>query len=196
MQSQNPERKLSAQGLATWRKVEIIVGVIRAKVRRVGTIKSHPILHPRVKIRNTNGKLTLGSLTEVHENVVISMAGTSENKAQITVGKRTSIWYGTVISAKQSVTIGDNCAISWNCTIIDNDMHEIVELTGEARSGTKGVSIGNNVWIGANSMILKGVTIGDGAVVGAGSIVTKDVPPRTLVLGIPAKPVREIQGWQ
>ncbi|HLO99770.1 MAG TPA: acyltransferase [Fimbriimonas sp.] len=149
-----------------------------------------------MKIRNTHGKLSLGSLTEVHENVVISMAGSPNEKARITVGNRTSIWYGTVISAKQSVTIGDNCAISWNCTIIDNDMHEIVELSGEAKPGAKGVTIGNNVWIGANSMILKGVTIGEGAVVGAGSVVTKDVPARTIVLGIPAKPVREIQGWR
>ncbi|QWV95710.1 CatB-related O-acetyltransferase [Geomonas oryzisoli] len=50
--------------------------------------------------------------------------------------------------------------------------------------------IGNDVWIGANVIVLRGVTIGDGAVIGAGSIVTRDVAPYTICTGIPAKPVR------
>lgn len=191
-----PERQLSASGLATWRKLEIVCGILRGKLRGVGSLSVHPIVHSRVKIRNTNGQLSVGSLSELHENVVLSMAGASDNKARIQIGNRCSIWYGTVISAKQSVVIGDNCAISWNCTIIDNDMHEIVELEPVDKPSVAGVTIGSNVWIGANSMILKGVNIGDGAVVAAGSIVTKDVPARTLVKGVPAKPVREIQGWQ
>lgn len=52
------------------------------------------------------------------------------------------------------------------------------------------VNIGNDVWIGANAMIMRGVTIGDGAVVGAGSIVTKDVPPYAIVVGVPARVIR------
>jgi acetyltransferase-like isoleucine patch superfamily enzyme len=52
------------------------------------------------------------------------------------------------------------------------------------------VNIGNDVWIGANSMIMRGVTIGDGAVIGGGSIVTKDVPPYAIVVGVPAKIIR------
>jgi acetyltransferase-like isoleucine patch superfamily enzyme len=54
------------------------------------------------------------------------------------------------------------------------------------------VIIGNSVWIGVNSTILKGVTIGEGSVVGAGSVVTKDVPPWTIVAGNPARVIREI----
>ena len=51
----------------------------------------------------------------------------------------------------------------------------------------KAISIGNDVWIGARSIVLTGVTIGDGVVVGAGSIVTKSVPSNTIVAGNPAK---------
>lgn len=55
---------------------------------------------------------------------------------------------------------------------------------------TLGITIGDDVWIGANSVVLDGVTIGRGAVVAAGSVVTRDVPEMTIVAGVPAKPVR------
>ena len=53
------------------------------------------------------------------------------------------------------------------------------------------VYIGNDVWIGYDSIILSGVTIGDGAIIGARAVVTKDVPPYTIVGGIPAKAIRK-----
>lgn len=52
------------------------------------------------------------------------------------------------------------------------------------------VAIGSDVWIGQNALLLNGVTVGDGAVIAAGAVVTKDVPPYTIVGGIPAKPIR------
>jgi maltose O-acetyltransferase len=54
------------------------------------------------------------------------------------------------------------------------------------------ITIGNDVWIGGHSTILPGVTIGDGAVIAAGSVVTKDVSPRSLVAGNPAKVMKHI----
>ncbi len=60
---------------------------------------------------------------------------------------------------------------------------------------TAPVSIGNDVWIGCRSIVLKGVSIGDGAIVAAGSVVTKDVPAYTLVAGNPAQIKKKVAGW-
>lgn len=53
------------------------------------------------------------------------------------------------------------------------------------------IIIGNDVWIGFEAVILSGVTIGDGAIIGARALVTKDIPPYTIVGGVPAKPIRK-----
>lgn len=80
----------------------------------------------------------------------------------------------------QLITIGENCVIGYNSTIL---CHEF--LIHEYRTGE--VIIGRDVMIGANSTILPGVIIGDGAVVGAGALVNQDVPPGATVAGVPAR---------
>ena len=61
----------------------------------------------------------------------------------------------------------------------------------EAWDNKGDIIIGNDVWIGYEAVILAGVTIGDGAIIGTGAVVTKDVPPYTIVGGVPAKPIRK-----
>ena len=55
------------------------------------------------------------------------------------------------------------------------------------------IVLGRNVWVGSNSTILQGVTIGDGAIIAAGAVVTKDVPANTVVGGVPARHIRNIE---
>jgi acetyltransferase-like isoleucine patch superfamily enzyme len=81
-------------------------------------------------------------------------------------------------------------------TIFDTNFHPLGKGE-EVRSGP--VEIGRNVWVGRHATILPGVTIGDHSVVAAAAVVVRDVPPRTLVAGNPARPVREIEApddWQ
>lgn len=110
--------------------------------------------------------------------------------ATISIGNGTYLNRRTEITCKSNVTIGDDCAISWDVLITDTDYHQFM-----ASDPVGPVKIGNNVWIGAKAIILKGVTIGDGAVIAAGSVVTKDVPAAALVRGNPATVVRDGVTW-
>ena len=197
----NPQtRDVRISSMPLWRMLEIGSGITRAALFH-GLARSDrlPILHAGVKVRTSNGKVEVGHLSEIHERVVLSAMGKSRSElAKISIGDHTSIWYGTVISAQREIIIGRQCAISWNCTIIDSDMHEIIypKAFSAARNGNERVMIGDHVWIGASAVILKGVTIGENSVVAASAVVTEDVPPHMLVAGIPAKPIREIAGWE
>ena len=103
---------------------------------------------------------------------------------------------GTAITARScTISIGKDTMVGPNCVITDSDFH--AHWPAETRhiepafERDRGVSIGANVWIGMNSLILKGVAIGDGAIIGARALVTQDVPPYTIVGGVPAKPIRK-----
>jgi acetyltransferase-like isoleucine patch superfamily enzyme len=105
--------------------------------------------------------------------------------AQITVGDGTYLNRGAEIVAADSVTIGRDCKIARDVIIMDTDQHE---LPGQGLLVAP-VVIEDRVWIGARAIVLKGVTVGHDAIIAAGAVVTRDVPPRTVVAGVPAKPV-------
>lgn len=99
---------------------------------------------------------------------------------------------GVQIVCFKKIVIGKGCAIARDVIIRDTDAHQIVNSN---HLMTEEVIIGDHVWIGNRSIIMKGVTIGSGAIIAAGSIVTKDVPEKCLVAGVPAKLVRKNVEW-
>jgi acetyltransferase-like isoleucine patch superfamily enzyme len=99
---------------------------------------------------------------------------------------------GFRLSCFERISIGDHVAIAENVTMRDSDDHT---FKGRRHEMTQPITIGNRVWIGMNATILKGVTIGDGAVVAANALVNRDVPPSTLVAGVPAKVVKTGIEW-
>lgn len=121
--------------------------------------------------------LTSGTRVAIGENALLSLGSGIMN-------------YGAEICCLFHIEIGEEVRIAPGVVIRDNDGHE---LRGTDSVGA--IIIHDHVWIGMRAIILKGVTIGEGAVVAAGSIVSKDVPPRCLVAGIPAKVIRENVDW-
>jgi acetyltransferase-like isoleucine patch superfamily enzyme len=109
--------------------------------------------------------------------------------AVIRIGENSRI-HGSCLHAGESITIGRNCLIAANCQIFDGSGHDLSFDNVSARiytvGSTKPVVIEDNVWLGANVIVLPGVTIGFGAVVAANSVVTKNVPQSSLVGGNPA----------
>ncbi len=114
--------------------------------------------------------------------------------AEIIIGSNTRI-HGSCLHARRSIRVGANCLIAGNTQIFDWNGHELCFSDPEERLHTTDapdpIVIEDNVWIGANSLILPGVRIGQGSVVAAGSVVTRSVPPLVVVGGNPARIIKE-----
>jgi len=97
------------------------------------------------------------------------------------------------IYCKEKIEIGKNTFIGEEVIIRDTDEHRIIK---KDYINTLPIKIGNHVWIGMRSIILKGVTVGDNVVIAAGSVVTKDIPNNCLVAGNPAVIIKENINWE
>jgi acetyltransferase-like isoleucine patch superfamily enzyme len=113
---------------------------------------------------------------------------TIKEGAEIVIGAHTGI-SGGAIAAATSVRIGDHVMIGANCTIIDNDFHETdpKDRRETASFSSKPVVIEDNVFLGFNCIVLKGVTIGRNSVIGANSVVVSNIPANSLAMGNPCK---------
>ena len=100
------------------------------------------------------------------------------------------------IYVSQKVTIGNNVKIGGSVKIYDTDFHSTDykerAMTNDPGIKSAPVTIGNDVFIGAHSIILKGVSIGDRSVIGAGSVVTKNVPSDEIWAGVPARFIKRL----
>lgn len=111
---------------------------------------------------------------------------------RIKVGKNFFANYNCTIIDVAEVTIGDNCQMAPNVAIYTAG-HPIYPSTrNSAYEYGKAITIGDNVWLGGNSVICPGVSIGDNTVIGAGSVVTKDIPAWSVAAGNPCKVIRKI----
>lgn len=109
----------------------------------------------------------------------------------IEVGKNFYMNFNGVILDCGKITIGDNVMIGPNVTLCTAGHPIDAKTRYTFEEFAKPITIGNEVWIGANVLVLPGITIGEGAVVGGGSVVTKDVPANTVVVGNPSRVVKE-----
>lgn len=163
-------------------------------------------IDPGAEILAENGFLALGSATQIRKHAVIDCA----RSGTISIGARTVIFpYAMILSYGGSITIGENCTVNPFCVlyghgrglIIGNNVriatHTVIIPANhvfddpgspitEQGLVSKGISIGDDVWIGAGCRILDGVTIGNGAVLAAGAVVHRDVKEFTVVGGVPA----------
>ena len=115
------------------------------------------------------------------------------NPERIYIGNESYINGGMIRASNNArITIGDNCMISYGVHIrtdthVYDDPSVPMRLQGTAESD---ITIEDDVWIGYGAQIMAGLTVGQGSIVGAGAVVTKDVPPFTVVGGVPAKVIR------
>ena len=146
----------------------------------MGGFSFHPVerFSPSVMINlHRGGEMIFGNRLRVHSGCRLS----ATPGAVLSVGDNTGMNYNCIIVARKSVTIGKDCTFGPNVMIFDHD-HDFKEsdIMNGGVFKEKEIAIGNNVWIGANVIILKGVTIGDNTVVAAGTVVTEDIPTNSV----------------
>ena len=132
-------------------------------------------------------------LGSVGEDVWIAKRFCFDNGKNIFIGNNFTGNFNLTILDINEVYIGDNVMIGPNTTITTVGHPLSPKKRQKHLAQASKITIGNDVWLGANVTILPGVTIGDNVVVGAGAVVTKDIPDNSLALGVPARVVKKIE---
>jgi acetyltransferase-like isoleucine patch superfamily enzyme len=156
---------------------------IRAKARLPLSVRLYGRIYFRAggDVEFGDGVSLVGTLVPIE---IVSHEG-----SHISIGEHTFINYGASITAYREVRIGRHCLLGHHLRIIDRNEYGLEQR--EIAPPAAPVLIEDHVWIGAHVIILPGVRIGRNSAIGAGSVVTKDVPPNCLVVGNPARVLRQ-----
>ena len=125
-------------------------------------------------------------------SVIESFACINNAVGDVMIGNHTRIGLHNTIIGPVDIGSHVNLAQGITVTALNHNFDDTEKRIDEQGVSTKPVTIEDDVWVGANAVILPGVTIGNHCVVAAGAVVTKDVPPHSLVAGVPAKVIKQI----
>ena len=154
--------------------------------RRI-TCEINNAYHPQKELRALMSRL-LGK--PVDETFKLFPPFYTDFGRNITIGRNVFINACCHFQDHGGVTLGDGCLIGHNVVFATLDHGTAPEDRGVIHPAP--IRLGENVWVGSNSTILRGVTVGDNAIIAAGSVVTKDVAADTVVGGVPARYIRNI----
>lgn len=181
-------------------KFPCVLPKVFLKLNKVSYGKNLKLIGFPFIFRFKRAKIVIGNNCRINSNFWSNFLGlyqrtiiVAKKKAEVVIGNNVGI-SGTTIYAWEGVSVGDKTIIGANTKIFDNDFHP---LDAEARLKNdmsavvpKPVTIGKNVFIGCNSIILKGTTIGDNCVIGAGSVVSGIFENDCIIAGNPAKVIK------
>lgn len=137
---------------------------------------------------NKKSRIKIGLKSHIADYVELQSRGT------LLIGKNFNINKYSRVIAFEEIIIGDNVTLAQFVTILDHDHDYICKQEQLVLNGykTRPINIGNNVWVGDKTTILKGVNIGNNVVVGANTLVNKDVPSNCIVAGNPFKIIKQL----
>lgn len=135
-------------------------------------------------------QVSIGSNCNLEQGIYFKYDGIWSRGPSIIIRDNVFIGAGCEFNCNYNITIGEYSNIASGCRFIDHDHGIKVGMRIGAQPSVKAsITIGNDVWIGCNVVVLKGVYIGDGAVIGAGAVVTQSVPSNEIWAGVPAKKI-------
>jgi len=170
-------------GSGAWRLLAARLWLRRARLGRGVRVRGRPLVEGLGTIVVEDGVAIWSHLQRTQLS-----AGPG---ATLRLGAGTFVNTGASISARAAVDIGRRCQIANHVVIMDSDFHGLIER--DRPEPPAPIAIEDDVWIAVRATVLKGVRIGRGAVVAAGAVVVQDVPPYTLVAGVPARVVRSLR---
>ena len=148
----------------------------------------HSVIHRSARMDTPPyRKFSLGDYS-----VIESFACINNAVGDVMIGDHTRIGLHNTIIGPVEIGSHVNLAQGITVTALNHNFDDTEKRIDEQGVSTNPVTIEDDVWVGANAVILPGVTIGNHCVVAAGAVVTKDVPPHSLVAGVPAKVIKQI----
>lgn len=136
-------------------------------------------------------QVRIGRQCRIEHDVYFHFDGIYSTGPKILIGDGCFIGSGCEFNISERIEIGDHCQIASGARFVDhNHGTRLGELIGRQQCISAAITLGPDVWIGANAVILAGVAIGAGAVVAAGAVVTRPVEANAIVGGVPAKVIR------
>jgi acetyltransferase-like isoleucine patch superfamily enzyme len=189
---------------------KLLVKKLLCVIRGVGSSGSNVYISPVSNLRNP-GKIFLGDNVVLEQHCRLWANG---KEASITIGENTTIYpYALLKCNRGKIVLGQGCSVNdysilygYGGITIGDDVHIAAhtvivasehdyrllgrENFSEDMRG-KGIVIEDNVWIGANAVVLDGVTIGKGSVIGAGAVVSRDIPADSIAVGVPARVIKK-----
>lgn len=185
---------------------KILLRITKVKYGKNLLLKGCPVI-----FNMSGASLTIGNNVTVKSSFLSNLVGlysrtiivTRAHDAEIVIGDNVGI-SGATIYARSKIEIGKNTCIGGNAKILDNDFHPIDAKTrnrlmndpnggNSALVPAKPIKIGQDCFIGCNSIILKGTILGDGCVVGAGAVVSGKFEDNCVIAGNPARVIKKLK---
>ena len=144
----------------------------------------------RLRVKGSGCSVQIGPGVSGKWDLTVSQGG------RLVIGAGTTCESAVVVAQSTHVLIGSDCMLSFSIEIRTTDTHAIYDVeTGERVNPDRPVEIGDHVWLGKQSVVLKGTTIGSGSIVGTRAVASATLPPLSLSAGVPARLLREGVTW-
>lgn len=135
-------------------------------------------------------QVKLGNNCRLEHNIYFHYDGIYSKGPSICIGDNVFMGNNTEFNITDKITIGNDCLIAAGCKFIDHShSFKYGELIKTQNSSKKSITIGSDVWLGCNVVVLQGVKIANGAIIAAGAVVTKSVAEYEIWAGVPAKKI-------